>query len=351
MQHLPIFIPLRKADILIVGGGPAAAGKLRLLLGSPAAITLLARSPGTEVAALARAGGIEIRRRAFADADAEGRTLVFAASGCAEVDAGVAAAARAAGVPVNAVDRPELCTFIMPAIVDRDPIVIGVSSGGTSPALARRIRTQVECMLPAGLGPLARFAGSFRGAVRAGIADAAVRRRFWERFFDGPLARAVMDGNAAAAAAGMMALLNRGNPVPAAQGRISIVATAPDSPDLLTLRALNLLQQADVVIHDRQIGPELLDYARRGAARIEVGRSPSGHATPEAEIAALMVRHAKAGRRVVRLGAGDLFLRGGSEVEHLRRQQVAVEVVPDVGGPDSAEIAPALGGHARIAAR
>ncbi|MEE8276411.1 MAG: siroheme synthase CysG [Alphaproteobacteria bacterium] len=331
MDHLPIFMSLKGRRALVVGGGEPAARKVRHLRAASAETTVVAPEAVAELEELAARGDITLWRRSFAPRDLDGAVIAFAATGIAEVDARVAELARAAGIPVNAVDRPAHSTFIMPAIVDRDPITIGISSGGTAPLLVRRLRAELESRLPAALGRLARFAGSFRTAVKANVRDPAARARFWERFFDGPVASAVLDGDERRALVRMLALVNRPQSEGAA-GEVAIVGAGPGDPDLLTLGALQALQAADVVVHDRLIGPKILDYARRDAERIFVGKSRDGHAMDQDAINDLLVRLAGAGKRVVRLKGGDPFIfgRGGEEQEALRRRGVAVRVVPGV---------------------
>lgn len=351
MRHLPIFMDVRDRSVLIVGGGAAATQKWRMVSTADARITIVAPRLGEELAEAHARGEIEHVVRGFVAGDVLGRALVYAATGIDAVDSRVSEAARAAGVPVNAVDRPELSTFITPAIVNRDPILIAISSGGSAPVLARTIRAKLESMLPARLGALARFADGFRGAVKATLGEARARRRFWERFFEGPVAQQVLDGDEAGARERMLDLVNRRDAAdrlaandtdrrgkaamagtgPAA-GKVSLVGTGPGDPDLLTFRALHVMQQADVVLFDKLIGPDMLNYVRRDAERIYVGKTRSCHAKSQDEINRLMAEHARAGQRVVRLKGGDPFLfgRGGEEMEHLRRLGVPVEVVPGI---------------------
>ncbi|MDP6515311.1 MAG: siroheme synthase CysG [Alphaproteobacteria bacterium] len=345
MNALPIFVRLQGRHGLVVGGG-AAAAKLRLLLSAGAEVAVVAPRICGEIADLVRGGGVDLVARGFVGGDVAGRAIVFAATGIDAVDERVAESARAAGVSVNVVDRPDASSFTMPAIVDRDPIVIAISTGGTAPILAREIRARLECFIPAGLGALARFAGSFRGAVRAVIPEPVARRRFWERFFDGPIAADVLAGAEAGAAERMLALVNRPVPPESRTGSVALVGAGPGDPDLLTMRALRVLRQADVVIHDNLTGPGILDHARRDAERIFVGKPKSPNRASQDRINRLMVDHARRGRRVVRLKGGDplLFARGGEELAYLRDAGVAVTVVPGVTAalaePSEAEPAP-----------
>ena len=328
MEHFPIFLGLKGRPALIVGGGEAAARKLRLLQKAGAVVTVVAPRVLTEI----EESGARLRRRGFVAGDVLGQTIVFAATELREVDDRVAEAARDKGLPWNVADRAEASSFILPAIVERDPVVIAISSGGTAPALVRRLRERIERLLPARLGQLARFADSFRGAVKGLLPDGIIRRRFWERFFDSAVAEAILAGQDRRAREAMLALVN----APAVRGTnvgiVHLVGAGPGSPDLLTLRALQVLQRADVVVFDRLIGPQLLDLARRDAERIHVGGGFNRQGLPQAEINVLLARLAGEGKCVVRLKSGDplVFARGGEELAYLRRRGVTVEVVPGI---------------------
>ena len=335
MRYYPAFLNLTGRPVLLVGGGEPAARKLRLLLKARARVTVVAPHWTPEIADGAASRRITLRQARFRPADLEGQALVVGATGLPAVDEEVARAAEAATLPVNIVDRPELSSFITPAIVDRDPVVIGISTGGTAPVLARRLRATIEALLPSRLGRLASFAETFRSAVAAVLPEGRARRDFWTAFFDGPVAGAVLAGNEGSAREAMLSLVNRpnspgGDSAPA--GSVAIVGAGPGDPDLLTLKALAALQTADLVVYDRLIGPEILDRARRDAERIYVGKAKGNHAASQDEINELLLAEARAGKRVVRLKGGDPFIfgRGGEEVEHLRRHGIAVELVPGI---------------------
>ncbi|MCW5729812.1 MAG: siroheme synthase CysG [Alphaproteobacteria bacterium] len=332
MQYFPLHMDLRLADVLVVGGDGAALNRIELLLAAGARVSVIARTPVPAILDLAGEGQLRLVMREFAPEDVREAALVIATDdGGSEVQA-VSVAARAARVPVNVVDRPELSNFIMPAIVERGEIVIGISTGGSAPVLARRLRERIEALLPARLGELASFAGQFRDAVRAVLPDFGQRRRFWERFFDGPVAEAVLSGDQRAARERMLPLLNRGEPRPAEGGTIMIVGAGPGDPDLLTLRALQLMQSADVVLHDELVSREVLARVRRDAERIHVGKQAGRSGMTQEEINALLVREARRGRRVLRLKGGDPFIfgRGGEEVEHARRHGFEPVIVPGI---------------------
>ncbi len=332
MNVLPVFMAIDGRACLVVGGGGAAAAKARLLARAGAAVTVVAPRVGRSLDSLIAEGAVTWIAREFTAVDLAGKALAIGASGSDAVDAGLARAARAVTLPVNVVDRPDLSEFLIPAIVDRDPVVVAISTGGAAPALARRIRAQIEASLPPGIGRLARFAASFRGAVRAKIAAPVARRRFWEDLFDGPIAAAVLQGEMGAARRALLDRINRPGSPASMAGEVSIVGAGPGDPELLTLRALRRIERADILIYDKLIGPDILDYARRDAERIDVGKSRGRHAKTQSEINALMAAHARLGKRVVRLKGGDPFVfgRGGEELVYLIEQGIAVEVVPGI---------------------
>ena len=332
MDNLPLFFRLRARPVLLVGAGAAAEAKARLLLAAGAEVCVVAPRGVAAFDDWAGQGVLRWRRRSFEPADADGMTLVIGAVGNIDTDTAVATAARAAGVPVNIVDRPALSSFIVPAIVDRSPVTIGISTNGTSPVLARRLRERIETLLPANLGRLARFLDSFRGAVKAKVDGFDARRRLWEEIVDGPIARDVLAGRETDAREAMLSRINRRHPDIPAQGHVDIVGAGPGDPELLTLKALRALQDADIVIYDRLIGDGILDLVRRDAERIYVGKARSNHAVPQDEINTLLVSHARAGRRVVRLKGGDPFVfgRGGEELEQLRAAGISAAVIPGI---------------------
>jgi uroporphyrin-III C-methyltransferase/precorrin-2 dehydrogenase/sirohydrochlorin ferrochelatase len=330
MKLFPIFADLDGADILVVGGGEAAAQKLRLLGKTGARVTVMADTVGAEIGALARHGAIRLVRRGFQEPDVQGRRLVYAATGDPTLDARVSEAASASGIPVNVVDRPELSTFLTPSIVDRSPVTVAIGTEGAAPVLAREIRSRIEAMLPANLGALAVRARALRKRVAAAVPEARARRRLWERLLLGPFQRAVL-GRAEAEAERILAAELRGGASPAA-GRVALVGCGPGDPDLLTLKALQRLQEADVLVVDRLVDARILDYARRDAERIFVGKAPRGTSTTQAEINRILVREAKAGKVVARLKGGDplIFGRAAEEMGALQSAGIPVEVVPGV---------------------
>jgi uroporphyrin-III C-methyltransferase / precorrin-2 dehydrogenase / sirohydrochlorin ferrochelatase len=330
MRYFPIFADLEGVDVLVVGGGEQAAQKVRLLAKTGAHITLIAGTVTDELHDLERQGAILIVRRAFATRDLDGQRLAYAATGDRALDATVSRAAKIRGVPINVVDAPALSTFITPAIVDRSPVTVAIGTEGAAPVLAREIKTRLESWLPANLGVLADRAQSLRSLVARRVPDARARRRLWERLLLGPFRRAVLSG--AEPDANRILAAEIAGAVGPATGRVALIGCGPGDPDLLTLKALQRMQEADVLVIDRLVNPEILDYARRDAERIFVGKAPGGPATSQAEINCILVREASAGKVVARLKGGDPFIfgRAAEEMAALQAAHIAVEVVPGV---------------------
>ncbi|MBB5517251.1 siroheme synthase CysG [Amphiplicatus metriothermophilus] len=330
MKQFPAFLDLSGRRIVIAGGGAAALQKARLFAAAGAELFVVGRPLVPALAEELADRAVLIERTAVANDFAAATLAVVAEDDEARAEA-LAAAAREQGALVNVVDRPELCDFLTPSIIDRGEVVVAVSTGGAAPVLGRRLRAQIETLLPARLGELAAFARSFRRAV-AGKVPPPLRRRFWERFFDGPLAAQVLAGDARGAREAMLAEINRADAEAAGEGVVHIVGAGPGDPELLTLRALRLLQEADVILYDRLVGEEILALARRDAARVYVGKAKSNHALPQEEIEALLVRYAREGKRVVRLKGGDPFVfgRGGEELDALRAAGVRAFVTPGI---------------------
>ncbi len=285
MRHYPAFFDIAGRPCLVVGGGGAASAKARLLRRAGAEVAVVAPVFDAGLRALGESGEVALVARPFRAGDVTGRALVHAASGVTDVDEAVARAAKELNIPVNVVDRAALSSFVMPAIVDRGAIVVGISSGGASPVLARRVRAEIEALLPHGLGRLAEFARSFRSAVRATFADFEARLRFWESFFDGPLAETVVQGRQRQARAEMLALVNGAQLPPA--GENHDIEIDPAAPDLLTLRDVHRIARADVIVHDRAIGPSVLDHARRDAHFVQ---SPAGTEFKNKRVVRLVAR-------------------------------------------------------------
>lgn len=324
----PAFHKVAGRRVVVAGGGAEAAAKVRLLAETSARIVLVADAVSPQARAAADAAGAEIVERAFEWDDACGAALVFAASGEEARDTAVVNAARLAGVPVNAVDRPEICDFYVGALVNRAPVAVAVGSAGTGPVLSRHIRARIEAMLPPGTGRLARLAESFRDTVARVIPDGAARRRFWARFFAGPVADLLGSGDEAGARRAAQRLLAGED----GDGFVWLVGAGPGAEDLLTLRAQRVLQEADVIVHDRLVPEKVVAMGRRDAERIPVGKAKGAHSVSQDRINELLVTFARAGRRVVRLKSGDpmVFGRAGEEIAALEAAGIDYAVVPGV---------------------
>ena len=332
MDYLPIFLQIRTRPCLVVGGGEVAARKAGLLLRAGGEVTVVAPRLGRTLAGMALRREVCHEPREFAPDDLAGRAVAIAATDRQEVNRRVAEEARAYNVPVNVVDQPDLCTFVMPSVIDRSPIQVAVSTGGASPVLARLLRARLETLIPSSYGQLARLAESFRARVRSRIPDGNRRRHFWERVLQGPAAEAMLAGREAEARRGLERELAAVGDDPRPQGEVYLVGGGPGDPDLLTFRALRLMQQADVVIYDRLVAVEVLDLVRREAERIYVGKESDHHAVPQGEINRLLVRLAREDKRVLRLKGGDPFIfgRGGEEIDTLAQEEIPFQVVPGI---------------------
>lgn len=330
MDLLPIFMNVRGRRTLVVGGGEVAARKIGLLLEAGAAVHVVSPTLNAALQAQAKSGAISHRGAGFAPTDLDGVVLAVAATDDEAVNRQVSELAQARGIPVNVVDNPALCSFVMPSIIDRSPVQIAVSTGGASPVLARLLRARLESAIPAAYGRLAQLVESFRDKVKARFKDVNARRNFWEKVLQGEIAEMVFAGKDDQAQAALEAAVAAGKDEPV--GEVYLVGGGPGDPDLLTFRALRLMQQADVVVHDRLISKQVLDLCRRDAERIYVGKERDNHALPQDEINMLLVKLAKEGKRVCRLKGGDPFVfgRGGEEIETLAAEGVNFQVVPGI---------------------
>ena len=331
MDYLPIFLAVKGEPCLLVGGSPAAEPKARLLLRAGARLVVVATSLTPELREVTAETGVTWHRRAFRDGDLDGMRLVVVAANDDELARSVAEAAKRRGIPVNAVDRRSLCSFILPSILDRSPLVAAVSTGGTAPILARILRARLETIIPAQFGRLARFLGEIRPEVLRRITDSKMRRRFFEGVVDGPIGEQVLAGREEDAR-GTIASVIAGHESAGTDGEVYLVGAGPGDPDLLTFRALRLMQKADVVVYDRLVSNAVLDLTRRDAERIYAGKQPGYHAIPQHEINDLLARLALDGKRVLRLKGGDPFIfgRGGEEIETLAALGVPFQVVPGI---------------------
>jgi len=331
MDFFPVFMNLRQRDCLIIGGGEVATRKASLLLDAHANVVVIAPSLTTTLTEWLEKGQIRHEAREFTVDDVQGKTLIIAATDDESINQAVHKAATEKNIPVNVVDNPDLCGFIVPSIVDRSPVVAAISTGGASPVLARMIRSRLESLLPSAYGRLAKMTASFRDRVKARFEEPNDRRLFWERVLQGPAAEMVFAGRDSDAEAEISKSLKEEGQT-GKQGEVYLIGAGPGDPDLLTFRALRLMQQADVVVHDRLVSQQVIDLSRRDAERIYVGKERDNHAVPQEDINHLLARLAKEGKRVCRLKGGDPFIfgRGGEEIDTLVEEGVSFQVVPGI---------------------
>lgn len=331
MQALPIFFNIAQRRCLVIGGGDVATRKVTMLLKAQGDVVVISPELTAELQQMLAKNEIEYLRASFSLEQLTGACLVIAATDDGSVNEAVSIAAKRLNIPVNVVDAPALCTFTMGSIIDRSPVVIAVSSEGNAPVLARHIRSKIETMLPAAYGRIAAIAGEFRDQVKARFATTQSRRRFWEDVLNGPLVERVLSGQEQAARSLLGDLLAQSEDAPA-RGEVYLVGGGPGDPDLLTFRALRLMQQCDVCVYDKLVSKEVMELVRRDAELIYVGKSRDQHTLPQEEINALLARLALEGKRVLRLKGGDPFIfgRGGEEIETLMQHGVPFQVVPGI---------------------
>ena len=332
MQYFPAFFDLTAQKVLIVGAGEVALRKLALLTRSGANVTVVAPQMLPEFSEQAAAGKITAVSREFVPGDLDGARLVIVATARRAVNRWIAALSEARGIPVNVVDDREASRFIVPALIDRDPVLVVISTGGASPVLARRLRERLEALIPKRFGELASWLQALRRAARWRLRDTDARRRFFEHIVDGAAARRFVAGDTHGAESLAQQLLARTSSSPRESGEVTLVGAGPGDPELLTLKALRALQDADVILHDRLVPRAVLDMARRDATRISVGKAAGGVGSTQAEINALLIEHALQGKRVVRLKGGDPFIfgRGGEELEALQKAHIRFSVIPGI---------------------
>lgn len=330
MDYLPLFFDLKARRCLLVGGGTIALRKARLLTKAGALITVVAPKIKPELQQMVEQHGGQVLFEEYRSELMSDVVLVISATDIVEVNQDVASDCKAKNIPVNVVDNPKLCTVIMPAIVDRSPLMIGISSGGEAPVLARMVRARLESLIPAGYGVLAKLAKKFRHVVKERFADGELRRRFWENALSGDIYEMALSGNVEKADATLQERIE------AAQveqnGEVYLVGAGPGDPDLLTFKALRLMQKAEVVLYDRLVSEPILDMVRRDADRIYVGKKRDKHAVDQKDINRLLLEHAQQGKRVLRLKGGDPFIfgRGAEEIELLAQHSVPFQVVPGI---------------------
>lgn len=330
MDYLPIFLDVKGKKCLVVGGGDVSLRKTMFLLQAGALVTVV--SPELKSSFASLSGVTHIAER-FKATHLEGHFLVIASTNDTSANELVSKEAKLRNIPVNVVDNPALCTFIVPAVLDRSPIVVAFSSGGASPVLIRMLRGKLETMIPQAYSRLASFSARFRSAVKKHITNPAKRRIFWENVFEGPIAEKIFSGDEPTAETMLLSMMesegrNEESPV----GEVFLVGAGPGDPDLLTFKALRLMQKADVVLYDNLVSKPILEMTRRDAERIFVGKMRGNHTLPQEGINDLLVRLALEGKRVLRLKGGDPFIfgRGGEEIEKLAEHKINFQVVPGI---------------------
>ena len=332
MDYLPVFLKVEDRPCLVVGGGKVAARKVRLLAKAGASITLVSPTVCNEVAAAVEQGTVRHVERGFQDEDLADVVLVIAATDDEELNRSVSELAKEQRIPVNVVDSPALCSFIMPSIIDRSPVQVAVSTGGASPVLARLLRARLEGFIPAAYGQLAKLVDEYRQRVKDRFTDSEHRRYFWESILQGRVAELLFAGQEEKARTALQAAIDDVDAHYGATGEVYLVGAGPGDPDLITFRALRLMQQADVVVYDRLVSEPILDMVRRDAELIYAGKKRDQHTLSQESINELLVRLAKEGKRVLRLKGGDPFIfgRGGEEIETLAAEQIPFQVVPGI---------------------
>ncbi|PWQ98153.1 siroheme synthase CysG [Leucothrix pacifica] len=331
MKHFPIFVSIRNKPCVVIGGGPVASRKIGNLLEAGAQITVVSPQITEEIKQYLAAESITYLPREYTESDLEGAFLVFAATDNREVNSAVAALATSRDQLVNVADEPDECTFVLPSVLDRSPVLVAVSTGGASPVLARQLRIQLETLIPSACGRLAGITEEYREKVKRFFPKQVQRKKFWENALHGPVSELVYAGQEGSARTRLDEMLEQGldkDPM----GEVYLVGAGPGDPDLLTFKAVRLMQRADVMVYDRLVSQPILDMANPDAERLYVGKQKDDHAVPQHKINDLLVDLAKQGKRVLRLKGGDPFIfgRGGEEIETLTDNGVPFQVVPAV---------------------
>lgn len=331
MDFLPIFMNVKDENCLVIGGGKIASRKVFMLLRAGAAVTVVSPKLCQDLTIRKNEGEITHINRVFEDGDLEACKVIIAATDNESVNSHVSQLAKSKGIPVNVVDAPHLCSFIVPSIIDRNPVQIAISTGGASPVLARLLRSRLETFIPAAYGRLAKLVESYREKVKEKFSNTDEIRTFWEGILEGPVAENLIAGKDKVARELLETAVENAE-APAERGEVYLVGAGPGDPDLLTFRALRLMQQADVVVYDRLVSQGVMDLVRRDAECIYAGKERNKHTLPQESINALLVRLAKEGKKVLRLKGGDPFIfgRGGEEIETLTEENVSFQVVPGI---------------------
>lgn len=332
MEYLPIFLDLKTKSCLVVGGGDIAARKASLLIKAGAKVTIVAPEIASTTQAIIDKQQAVWQQAEFSPEHADNRLLIIAATDIEAVNRQVYDAAKQRNTLVNVADVPELCDFILASILDRSPIVVAISSGGQSPILARQLRARLETLIPPSYSRLGQLVGRYRDAVKAKFSKLSLRRRFWEAVLQGQVADHVLAGRDELGEKTLQALLEEQTPESLKRGEVYLVGAGPGDPELLTFKALRLMQQADIVFYDRLVSKEILALVRKEAEHVYVGKQRAWHAVRQEEINRLLLEHAKQGKRVLRLKGGDPFIfgRGGEEIETLAAENIHFQIVPGV---------------------
>ena len=332
MTNFPIFLKLQDQPCLVVGGGAVAFRKTQQLLTAGAKIIVVAPEIVSSLNKLRKSGQINHYEQSFDEACLQDMKLVIAATDDMQLNNMIAQQAKSKNILVNVVDNPDTSTFIMPSVIDRSPVMVAVSTGGASPILARLLRARLESLIPSSYGKLATLIAQFRNEVKQHYPNIRERRRFWEHVLQGPVAEMLYAGQDKKALSSLEKQLNEKLPKVESAGEVYLVGGGPGDPDLLTFRALRLMQQADVVLYDRLVAPEIVELVRKDAERIYVGKERDNHALPQGEINQLLVDLAKQGNRVLRLKSGDPFIfgRGGEEIDLLFENNIPFQIVPGI---------------------
>ena len=331
MDFLPIFMNVKGENCLVVGGGKIASRKVFMLLRAGAKVSVVSPELCQDLTIRKDEGEINHINRLFEDGDLDNCKIIIAATDDEKINSHVYQLAKSKNIPVNVVDAPDLCSFIVPSIIDRNPVQIAISTGGASPVLARLLRSRLETFIPAAYGRLAKLVESYREKVKTKFSNTDEIRTFWEKILEGPVADNLIAGKDKVARELLETAVENAK-APADRGEVYLVGAGPGDPDLLTFRALRLMQQADVVVYDRLVSQGVMDLVRRDAECIYAGKERNKHTLPQESINALLVRLAQEGKKVLRLKGGDPFIfgRGGEEIETLTEENISFQVVPGI---------------------
>ncbi len=336
MRYFPLFVDTKHCRCLIIGAGEVAARKTELILKTDATVSVVSPQANSTMLRLIDENKLHFHQRPFQTTDLESADLIFVATDNETLNADISHMAKAKNIPVNVVDSPEECSFITPAIVDRNPVTIALCSGGVAPVLLRHLRQKLEAFIPQRISRLGDFAKNLREQVKQQFSTVDGRRNFWEEVFEGRVAEQVLGGDEQGAKATLLNMLEKSDDI--LKGEVYLVGAGPGDPELLTFKALRLMQKADVVVYDRLVSQPILDMVRRDAEKIYVGKAASKHTIPQADINRVLVEQAQHGKRVVRLKGGDPFIfgRGGEELSSLVEHNIPFQVVPGITAANGA---------------